>query len=185
MGALLADEPLPILEGLGLVGLSFGLILASVARARSKAPGNRVTQVFWRDVSQAGYVWAAATIAVLVGALAEVEGLRMPIWLVVTMIAGLACLAIARVRWIRHAARSPRAAPDDPSRPDRPLLASTSWEIGIVGAGIGGFLAYGATVSHAWDHPIHWLVAGVGLAIGYAVGLLVATPRVTAKRASR
>lgn len=185
MGVLLADEALPILEGLGLVAVCFGLILASAARARSKTPGGRVALVFWRDASQAGYVWSTAATLVLLGALGEVEGLRMPIWLLLAILAGLVCLVVARVRWVRHAAGSGTSSLDDSSRPDRPQLVSTSWEIGFLGAGVGGLLAYGATVSHGWGHPIHWLVAGIGIAIGYAVGLLAATPRFTVKRGSR
>ncbi len=184
MGALLSDEPLPILEGIALIGVSFGLIMASVARMRSQRPGSRVAQVFWRDVSQAGYIWAGATMVVLFGALGNVEGLRVPIWLSLAIVVGLACLVIARVRWDRHAAGSGSLSLDDQSRPDRPRLVSTSWEVAVLGAGAGGLLAYGASVSHAWGHPIHWLVAAIGLAIGYAVGLTLATPRYTVKRGS-
>ena len=185
VGLLLADEPLPILEGIALIGLSFGLILASVARIRSQRPGSRVAQVFWRDVSQAGYIWAAAAIVVLVGALAEIEGLRTPIWLLLAVLVGLACLLLARFRWLRYAAGTGRLPQDDPSRSERPRLVSTSWEVAFLGGGVGGLLVYGATVSHAWGHPIHWLVAGIGVAIGYAVGLVVSTPRYSVGRGSR
>ena len=184
MGALLADEPLPLLEGIGLVAVSVGLILASFTRIQARRPGSRVAQLFWRDLSQAGYVWAGATIVVLAGGLAEVEGLRVPIWLLLTILAGLACLAIARMRWARHAAAAARRPVDDSNRPERPRLVSTSWEVALLGGGIGGLLVYGAAVSHAWGHPIHWVIAGVGVAVGYAIGLIVATPRYTVRRGS-
>jgi hypothetical protein len=64
-------------------------------------------------------------------------------------------------------------------------LVSTSWEMALLGGGAGGLLLYGVTVSHSWGHPIHWLVAGVGVAVGYAVGLVLATPRFTLRRSSR
>ena len=67
MGMLLTDEPLPILEGIALLAVGIALLLASVARERSQRSANRVTQVIWRDVSQAGFIWAAATLAILVG----------------------------------------------------------------------------------------------------------------------
>lgn len=184
MGALLADEPLPILEGIGLVAASVGLILASFTRIQSRRSGSPVAQLFWHDLSQAGYVWAGATIVVLVGGLGEVEGLRVPIWLLLALLAGLACLPIARLRWARHAAVAARRPVDDPSRPDRPRLVSTSWEVAILGSGVGGLLAYGAALSHAWGHPIHWLIAAVGVAVGYAIGLIVATPRYSVRRGS-
>lgn len=184
MGALLADEPLPILEGVGLVAASVGLILASATRMWSRRPDNLVAHLFWRDMSQAGYVWAGATIVLLVGGLGNVEGLRVPIWLLLSVIAGLAGLVVARLRWVRYASIPARTAPDDSSRPERRRLVSTSWEVGVLGGGVGGLLAYGVSLSHAWDHPIHWLVAGVGVAIGYAVGLVVATPRYVVRRGS-
>jgi hypothetical protein len=56
MGALLADEPLPIVEGIGLLAVAIGLILASVAGMWSRRSESRIVQLFWRDVSQAGYV---------------------------------------------------------------------------------------------------------------------------------
>ena len=184
MGALLADESLPILEVVGLVAVSVGLILASFTRIQARRPGSRVAQLFWHDLSQAGYVWAGATIVVLAGGIAEVEGLRVPIWLLLAILAGLACLVIARLRWARTAATAARRSMDDSSRPERPRLVSTSWEVALLGGGVGGLLVYGAAVSHAWGHPVHWLIAAVGVAVGYAIGLVVATPRYTVRRGS-
>lgn len=51
MGALLADEPLPIIEGIGLVAMSASLILASFMRIQSRGSGSRVVQLFWHDLS--------------------------------------------------------------------------------------------------------------------------------------
>lgn len=179
MATLIADRPLPIIEGVALLAICAALILASVARTRSRRSGNRVAQVFWRDVGQAGYIWAGATTTLLVSALLEVEGIRTPIWLVLALVVGLACLVIVRLRWRRQGLVSERTQADDTSRPDRPRLVSTTWEVAILGAGAGGLLVYMVTVSHSWGHPIHWLVAGLGVVIGYAVGLIVATPRYT------
>lgn len=178
MGALFADEPLLVLEAIGLVAVGMGLILASAARTRSQREGGGVAEVFLRDVSQAGYVWAGATAVVLAGALGDVEGLRVPIWLLLAVATGLACLLIARVRWLRTALGSGRLLIEDANR-HRPRLESTSWEIGLLGAGAGGLLAYGGSVAHAWGHPVHWLVGLVGLAMGYAVGVVLVTPRFT------
>ena len=184
MSAPLADEPLPMLEAVGLVAANVGIILASFTRIRARRSMSRVAQLFWNDLSQAGYVWAGAMIALLVGGLGEVKGLRTPIWLLLAILAGLTCLPIARLRWARHAAAAARRPVDDSSRPERPRLISTSWEVALLGGGVGGLLAYGAAVSHAWGHPIPWLIAGVGVAVGYAIGLIVATPRYSVRRGS-
>jgi hypothetical protein len=141
-----------------------------------------VAQIFWRDVSQAGYVWSGATVVVLFGGLGELEGLRTPIWLSLAIVAGLTGLVIARIRWDLRAARSGRQSLDDQSQPDGLPLVSTSWKAAVIGAGAGGLLAYGASVSHASGYSVHWLVAATGLAIGYALGLVTATPRYTVKR---
>lgn len=182
MGALLEVDLLPILEGFALIGVSLGLIAASVAGRRSRQPESRVAQVFWRDVSQAGYVWSGATMVVLFGGLGEMQGLRAPIWLSLAIVAGLVGLVITRIRWGRHGAASGRPSLDDQSRPDRLRLVSTSWKAAVVGAGAGGLLAFGASVAQAPGYTIHWLVAAIGLAIGYALGLVMVTPRYTVKR---
>lgn len=181
MGALLADKPLPVIEGLALVAVSIGLILASVARVKSTQPASRIVQIFWRDVSQAGYLWSAATIVLLFGALGEVEGVRTPIWLVLAVAVGSIAVAVVRLRWVRSGLASAKSSVDDPSRPDRPRIASTSWEIALLAAGAGALVFYGVTVSHAWGHPIHWGIALIGGAFGYAMGLALATPRYTVR----
>ncbi len=182
MATLLADQPLAILEGISLLAVCAALILASVARTRSGPSGNRVAQIFWRDVAQAGYIWAGAVAVLLVSALLEIEGVGTPIWLLLALIVGAVCIVIVRLRWRRQGLASARMHADDPSRPDRSRLVSTTWEIAILGAGAGGLLVYMVTVSHSWGHPIHWLVAGLGIVVGYVVGLVVATPRYTLKR---
>jgi hypothetical protein len=57
MSALLADEPLPILEAVALVAANVGIILASFTRIRARRSMSRVAQLFWNDLSHAGYVW--------------------------------------------------------------------------------------------------------------------------------
>lgn len=183
MEQLLADEPNAIVEGVGLISVALGLLLSSVARQRADRVGNRVAQLFWREASQAGYLWAAATTVTLVGALAEVEGLRSHIWLLLAVAVGIVCLALARVRWERLDLPE-RTRLDDASRPERPRIASTTWEVAALAAGIGGLLVYGVTVAHAWGHPIHWGIAVIGGVFGYAVGLLAATPRYSVRSRS-
>lgn len=185
METLLADQGSPILDGIALLGVGIAIILAAVARSYSQRPGNRVAQIFWRDVSQAGFAWAAATFALLLGALVGIEGILPPIWLLLATTVGMVILVTVRIRWRRLGLATKRTQGDDPSRPDRPLLVSITWEVAILGAGAGGLFVYMANAAHSWGHPIHWLVAGLGALIGYAVGLVVATPRYTPKRGSK
>lgn len=185
MEAVTADQSWQTLNWIALLGVAIAIMLASLARSRIQRPGSRVAGVFWRDVSHAGYIWAAATFALLVGALEGIDGIRVPLWLLLAMILGITSLLTARWRWRRLALEPERALAEDPARPDRPRLVSTTWEAAILGAGVAGLLVYMATVSHGWGHPIHWLVAGLGAVYGYAAGLILATPRYALKRGSK
>lgn len=178
----MTDQPRLILDGIALLGVGMAIVLASVARSHAQRPGNRVARVFWRDVSQAGVLWAAATFAFLLGGVTGIDGLQTPIWLSLAIVIGIVGLVLVRIRWRSLKPAADRTPPDDPSRPDRSRLVSTTWEVAILGAGASGLGVYMASLSHSWGHPIHWLVAGLGALIGYAVGLIAATPRYTLKR---
>ncbi len=97
-----ADQLLPILEGFALLAVCTALILASVARARSRGPTNRAGQVFWRGASQIAYAWAGVTGALLVSSLFEIKGAPDPLWLVLALMVGVACLVALRLIWHRH-----------------------------------------------------------------------------------
>ncbi len=184
MDRLLADASIAAVEGMTLVAAAAGFLLASVARRRARHAARQIAELFWRDVALAGYVWSTTTAVLLAGSLTGVEGFRVPAWQILAVVVGVASLAVARRRWSREVAGSRRSGADDPTRPDRPRLVSTTWEIAILGAAVGGLAIYGLTVSHPWGHPIHWAITGLGLAFGYAVGLVLATPRFAIKRAS-
>lgn len=184
MDPFLADASIPALEGITLVATAAGFLLAAVAQRHAQQAAHRIAELFWRDVALAGYVWSTATAVLLAGSLTGVEGLRVPAWQTLAVFVGVASLVIVRRRWVREVAGSLRSRADDPSRPDRPRLVSTTWEIGTLAAALGGLAIYGLTVSHSWGHPVHWAITGLGLAFGYAVGLLLATPRFAIKRAS-
>lgn len=184
MEVLLGDEPILLIEGIALVAVGIGLSLASLARSYSRRSGDRIAEIFWRDLSQAGYLWAGATVLLLFGAFGEVEGLRTPVWLVAAVIVGGVCLAVARLRWTRLGLAPARSPAPDASRPDRPRISSTTWEVATLSAGAGVLLVYGLTLSHGWGHPIHWLIALLGGAFGYAAGLALATPRYSVRARS-
>lgn len=123
MAILLADQPSPILEGIVLLGVGLAILLASVARSRATRAANRVVQLFWQEVSKAGYIWAAVTTVLLGGAVAEVEGLRMPVWLVLALLTGVVTLVAARVRWHRQGLEA--AVRDRTMSPARTVHASS------------------------------------------------------------
>ena len=185
MEALITGQPLLVLDGIALIGVGVAIMLSSVARSRSQRPGNGIAQLFWRDVSQAGFIWAAATFALLLGSLVKIDAFQVPMWLFLAIIVGGVCLLIVRLRWVRLGLATGRTRADDPSRPDRPRMVSTTWEVALLGAAVGGLVVYLATVSHSWGHPIHWLVAGLAALMGYSVGLVAATPRYTIRRGSK
>lgn len=181
MEAVLADQPIPIVEGLALVVASLGLILGSAAHVKSTQPASRIVRIFWGDVSHAAYLWAAATIILLLGALGQVEGLRMPIWLVVAVVVGSVALAMVRLRWVRWGPTWRSSTVHDPGRLQRRRVASTSWEMALLAAAAGALVTYGVTSSHTWGHPMHWGIALIGAAFGYVIGLALATPRYTVR----
>lgn len=174
---LLADRPSTLFEGVALFGTALALALGSIARTRALTAANSVVAVFWTDASRTAWTWAAATGTTLAGALLEIEGLAMPIWLLVETVTGVALPVLLRHRWrstgMEIAARVP-AAPVG-TRPRR--VVGTTWEAGLLGAAVAGMGAYLITMAHVWGHPIHWIVAGIGAALGFAVGIAAATPR--------
>lgn len=97
-----ADQLLPILEGIALLAVCLALMLASVARARSLRPTVRPAQAYWNEVSRVAFIWAAVTTVLLVSSFVEIEGAPTPLWLVLALIVGVACLVALRLRWHRH-----------------------------------------------------------------------------------
>lgn len=152
-----------------------GLILALTARARSFRIAGAVARLDRHHLSRAAYVWAFSMATILVGAVGEVEGFSQPIWIAVVA-TGSAGPLVARRRWVQEVSSS------SVDRAASPAPVSTSWEIAFVGAALGAFAVYAATLAHGWGHLVHRLIAGVGAGLGYALGLTVATPRYTVRR---
>lgn len=177
MGWLFTDQPNTIVEGLALAATALAIALGFRARARARATSNSVGRLYWRDLSHVAWSWAAAAGLTLAGARLAVEGLQMPIWLVVELGVAAAVAIIVRRRWREQGmARSDRDLLTPVGTPVR-RLTSTAWAIGLLGAGAGFLAFYMVTVSHLFAHPVHWGLSGLGGALGYAVGLAIATPR--------
>ncbi len=177
MDWLLTDSPSVILEGAVLVVVLMSVTLGSIARTRAASATNRVAKVYWADLGTIAWVWSGAAGITLAGSLADVEGLRMPIWLGLDLVVAVILAVVVQRRW--RALSLLRGVADKlaPVGTPQRRITSTSWEIGLLGAGAGSLLLYMGAVSHGFGHPIHWLIAALGVALGYVVGLAVATPR--------
>ncbi|MBA2631965.1 MAG: hypothetical protein H0U86_03005 [Chloroflexi bacterium] len=176
MSWLLGDERSVILEGMALLAAAFAVSAASVARNRVRSTHHSVLSVFWKDVSTLSWAWAGATVATLAGSLLGAEGLAMPIWLLVDLVIGAVVAGLIVYHWRRDGLAILATSTRSPTVPER-RITGTTWEFGLLGGAAGGFLAYAVTLGHGWGHPIHWIIAVTGLALGYAVGLALATPR--------
>ncbi len=178
MDWLLADgaQPVPGMAGATAAGLL--AVGASVLRRRADRFDNSVLSVF---LSDAGTMLSslAVTVAVVSAALAfGVEGVGRPLWLIVA----LACVAIAGGllvwRWRAElASQANRYRPATPTGAPERRIISTAWEIGIVSAGGAGLLTYLGTADHRFGHPLHWILAVLGVLLGYALGIGAVTPR--------
>ena len=172
-------EPPPIAWPIGGLTIS-GLALAAALTARRRAARleGTVLEVFWRDVATMGLTLAGVLVAPSLAAIVPIEGLGQPLWIVVAVAAAVGAAALLAVRWrSQELGMAARQRPVTPTGAPHRRLISTSWEIGMLGAGIGGFATYLGSAGHVFGHPIHWLITGLGLSVGYALGIGSVTPR--------
>jgi hypothetical protein len=177
MGWLLADQGNILLQGLALVGAALAVLLGSFARTQAMVALNEAAAVLWRDLGSAAWAWAAATGTTLAGSLARVEGMQMPVWLLVELLVGAGLLAVVRYRWSRQRLTAARTKPVGTFGPAGGRVKATTWQFGLLGAVGGGSFAYLVTLDHAFGEPTHWVLAGVGLALGYGLAVAMTTPR--------
>lgn len=175
---LFADPP-PIAWPIGGAAV-LALVLAATLTARRQAArrAGTVLEVFWRDVATIGLTLAGVLAIPSLAAMVPVEGLGQPLWIIVAAASVVGIAALLILRWRSQGlGLAARRRPMTPTGAPERRLSSTSWEIGMVVAGVAGLITYLVTADHAFGHPIHWLIAGLGLFIGYAVGIGVVTPR--------
>ena len=174
-------EPPPIawpIAGLTVAGLL--LAAALTFRRRATRLDGTVLEVFWRDVATMGLTLAGVLVAPSLAAIVPIEGLGQPLWIVVAVAAAVGAAALLAVRWrSQELGMASRQRPVTPTAAPQRRLISTSWEIGMLGAGGAGLVTYLLSAGHAFGHPIHWLIAGLGIFIGYAFGIGAVTPRFT------
>jgi hypothetical protein len=175
---LLTDGPKPVLGAAGATLAGASMVAAMTLRHRAIEHSGTVAAVFVADASSVMRVVAIA-LAVLSASVAfGVEGLGMPLWLVLATIGGAVALGLLAWRW-----RAAVAAHDGWRRRITPMasperrVASTAWEIGVIAGGGTGLLTYLATADHVFGHPPHWTLALIGVLLGYAIGIAAVTPR--------
>lgn len=172
----LSEGPHPIVGAGGAMLAAAALVAALWLRQRALANRATVAAVFAADAGSVLRVVAIA-LAVLSASVAfGVDGLGIPLWLVLAMIGGATALGLLTWRW--YAAVGAQEGWRRAVAPKgRGSVASTSWQIGLVaGAGLG-LLTYFATDDHSFGHQPHWTLALLGLLLGYALGIAAVTPR--------
>ncbi|MDQ2941448.1 MAG: hypothetical protein M3R05_04575 [Chloroflexota bacterium] len=175
---LVGDRAQPVL---GVAGLTLAGLLgvgAVVLRRRADRFQGSVLSVF---LSDAGTVLAvlAVTVGLVSAALAAgVEGVGRPLWLVIAVTGSAVAGGLLIWRWRGEVAtQARRHRPVTPTGAPERRIVSSAWEIAIVSAGLAGLLTYIGTADHRFGHPLHWILAVVGLLLGYALGIGAVTPR--------
>lgn len=175
---LVSEQPQQVV---GVGGLTLAGLLAVGAlllRRRAERFEGTVVSVFLGDAGTVLGVLAITASLVSAALALGVEGVGRPLWLVITVIGVAVAAALLVRRWrgefASQARRYRRATPT--GAPERRIV-STTWEIGIVVAGGAALLTYLGTADHQFGHPLHWILAVVGLLLGYALGIGAMTPR--------
>ena len=175
---LFAEPAPPAWPIAGLAVSILGVVGGRIARRRAARLEGTVLQVFWHDAATIAITMAGVTGVAALAAIVPVEGLGQPIWIVVGAVAALAAVALLVFRWrTQELGMASRRRPLAPTAAPERRLISTGWEVGMLGAGIGGLATYLVTAGHLFGHPIHWVIAGLGLFVGYALGIGFTTPR--------
>jgi hypothetical protein len=169
----------PIIVGgaiLALAALIVGLRMRY--RMRRRPPRGPAYQVFRADAATALTVWGGAQLLFVGGWALRVEGLRMPIWSYLGLLAGV---IIAALLWRRERAGWPpqAKAEGEEVQPDGSLQRgrSRTWEVAFVAAGGAALVGYLATADHGYAHPVHWLTTAAVALPAYALGMAAWTPR--------
>jgi hypothetical protein len=172
-------EPAPI--AWPIVGLAVSILVlagAWTARRRAARLEGTLLEVFWRDAATIGTTLAGVVAVPSLAAIVPIEGIGQPIWIVVGVVGVVVAAGLLLIRWRgQELGIASRRRPVTPTAAPQRRLISTGWEIGMLGAGIGGFGTYLVTAGHVFGHPIHWVIAALGLFVGYALGIGAVTPR--------
>lgn len=175
---LVGDQAQPIL---GVAGLTLAGALAAAAlllRRRAHRFEGSVVSIFLSDAGSVLSVLAVTVSLVSVALALGVEGIGRPLWLIIALVGLVISAALLVWRWRgEFASQARRHRPVTPTGVPERRIVSTAWEVAIVVAGGAGLLTYLGTADHRFGHPLHWILAVVGLLLGYAIGIGAATPR--------
>lgn len=167
---------------LASLALAVAAILYAVRlRRRLRAHPRRAAgyHVLRLDLNSALLAWGVAQVGVVLGWALRLEGLRMPAWSYLGLLIGA---AIAVVAWRKDHDRAWSAdaraeGGDELTDAGTRQVRSETWEFGILGAAVIGLVTYMVSVGHAFPHPLHWVISGLGMLAGYGLGIAVWTPR--------
>lgn len=147
-------------------------------RLRDRPPRGPAYQVFRADAATALTVWGGAQLLFVAGWALRVEGLRMPVWSYLALLAGVIVVVLL---WRRERSGWPAQAKADGEevQPDGSLQRgrSRTWEGAFPVAGGAALLVYLATADHGYPHPVHWLTTTALALPAYALGMAAWTPR--------
>ena len=178
MAWLLADGAQPVLGVAGLTVAALCGVLAAVSRQRAARIEGSVVSVFFSDSGMVLTVLAVAAALVSAAIMLGFEGLGRPLWLLIVIAAVALAAALLVRKWRAEiAADSRRFRRVTPTGTAERQIVSTAWERGVVAAGVAGLLTYIVTADHGFGHPPHWILAGLGILVGYALAVAATTPQ--------
>ncbi len=174
---LVSDQPQPVVGVAGLTLAGLLAVIGSLLRRRAERFEGTVLSVFVSDAGTVVSVLALTVALVSAGLALGVEGVGRPLWLLIAVMAVTVAAALLVWRWREFAPHVERYRRLTPTGVPERQIVSTTWETGIVVAGGAALLTYLGTADHQFGHPLHWILAVVGLMLGYALGIGATTPR--------
>ncbi|HVA86763.1 MAG TPA: hypothetical protein VNF73_10670 [Candidatus Saccharimonadales bacterium] len=148
-------------------------------RADRRPPADPDDEVALADVGSAVRAWGAAVLlAGLLGQSGLPGGFDLPVWSVAGLGLGATGAALVALRAHLEGWEFRRPAVGL----DRPHVESETWQYGLIGAFVAAGLTYFVGLVVGTMQPVHLVVALLEGTVGYALGLVVWTPRTKIRR---
>ena len=163
----------------GAAAIAAGFVLRRYARRHPLADPD--LQVVRDDLGMALPTWGAAVLVLgLLGVGGFPGGFTLPIWSVLALVVGaLGAGTVALRSWARAWQLS-----GPPPKASQFGVASETWGFALVGAAAAGGFTFLLAASLGLMQPVHAAISVLEAVAGYAVGLVVWTPRVKIERVS-
>lgn len=143
-------------------------------------------QVLRMDAADALRAWGAAQLMAGLAWLAGLPRLDMPLWSYVALGLGAAGALVGIWRW-RTGPLWDRPRDREPAQEDGPgaRAESETWEYALIGGAIALSATYVAGLAIPVHQPVHLAVSLLEGVAGYAVGLIVFSPRPKVRKGDR